>query len=456
MPYTYEKTDDGYDVFKDGEKVGHVEGSKEDLDKYLAALHASEDKEAVLAEKQLSLEQIRDKIRRFANESTQDEDDYFFIEETYPDFAIVCNGTDRFSIYFTMIEGDFVITDVVPVVRTYVPLENTKNFLQRAKEFFGAKKQPEGFQVRKEADGRYRWIAVSSTAHRDRDKQIISTKALQRDVEQLDEIGDYGHLNYWHVPELIIGNCDFRMLEGRMLIESGTIFDEKVATALSKEKHKVSIEFYHPVDEPDKEGVFHTIITKGRAVLPPGYEANPFTTVKGVYHEMDNEQKTKKFVQLLGGDEEAQELVGSILKDAQEIQKDADLVADFKETEEPVEEPVVEEEVVEEPQFDPEAIKEALKEFVQTAIEEKLQVFVEAQKEAEQSKVEDYTEALKEVARRLKTLEDDMPAIAKQYVASADKDTIVQEDDPAMKSVSKESETDPIFDLMKNLKIGEV
>ena len=43
MPYTHEKVGDEYEVYKNGKKVGSTKGTKEALDKYLAALHIHAD-----------------------------------------------------------------------------------------------------------------------------------------------------------------------------------------------------------------------------------------------------------------------------------------------------------------------------------------------------------------------------------------------------------------------------
>ena len=43
MPYTHKKVGDKYVVYKNGKKVGSTKGTKEALDKYLAALHIHAD-----------------------------------------------------------------------------------------------------------------------------------------------------------------------------------------------------------------------------------------------------------------------------------------------------------------------------------------------------------------------------------------------------------------------------
>jgi 2'-5' RNA ligase len=86
--------------------------------------------------------------------------------------------------------------------------------------------------VYKEAStGKYRWLTVTSTAYRDRDRQIVSTKALQQAVAKMDARGNYGPARWWHVPGLDIGDCDVSMIRGRTLIESGTFRDNRIGQA---------------------------------------------------------------------------------------------------------------------------------------------------------------------------------------------------------------------------------
>jgi hypothetical protein len=83
------------------------------------------------------------------------------------------------------------------------------------------------FAVFKDKSGGYRWVMLSSNAFRDRDHEIVSTKALSADVARADGDQQYGPLRWWHVgipfgPGLDLGDCDFNAMVGRMLVESGT------------------------------------------------------------------------------------------------------------------------------------------------------------------------------------------------------------------------------------------
>lgn len=141
------------------------------------------------------------------------------------------------------------------------------------------KESSDGFMVYKSSDG-YRWVAISSTAYLDRDKEIVSTKALKQAVERAEATGEYGPLRFWHVPGIDIGTTDYQALsnDGKFLVESGVITDEAIAQSLMKRGKgwQVSIGFEHPRLEP-VNGVFENIRIFERSITPPGRAANPMT-----------------------------------------------------------------------------------------------------------------------------------------------------------------------------------
>jgi hypothetical protein len=139
---------------------------------------------------------------------------------------------------------------------------------------------PAQMTVYKSKDG-YRWVAISSTAYRDRDKEIVSTKALKGALEKAQASGEYGPLRFWHVPGLDIGTTDYQALsdDGKYLVESGIVTNDAVAEALMQKGKgwQVSIGFEHPKTEPDGDGVFENIRIFERSITPPGRAANPMT-----------------------------------------------------------------------------------------------------------------------------------------------------------------------------------
>ena len=198
------------------------------------------------------------------------------------------------------------------------------------------------FTVMKQADGRYRWVLFSSNAFRDRVGEIVSQKALEGDVELTDKLGDYGPLRWWHVggyeftdakdyttyratPGLDIGDCDFRMVSGKMLIESGTFRDDALAEALEPvaSKFQASIYFAHPNVEPDEDGVFTHIKSLERSLLPKGKACNRFTKFL-VEKENDDMATLKEKIEAFVGLLKDKDLADSILNQANIVEKEAE------------------------------------------------------------------------------------------------------------------------------------
>jgi hypothetical protein len=165
------------------------------------------------------------------------------------------------------------------------------------------------FTVFKDARGAYRWLAISSTAYRDRDREIVSRKALQGAVASGDRSGERGPLRFWHVPGLDLGECDYQATshDGRLLVESGTFYRPDYAMALKDRGagYGVSIGFMHPPDQPDRDGVFHDITIFERSITPPGKASNPFTSITTKESRMLTPDKEAQLATLLGGRESA-------------------------------------------------------------------------------------------------------------------------------------------------------
>lgn len=184
------------------------------------------------------------------------------------------------------------------------------------------------FKVYKQGDGRSRWVLFSSNAYEDRDGQIVSQAALEADVARADADGIYGPLRWWHLgapdasdkqapwgPGIDLGDCDYNAMQGRILVESGTFRDERVAAAVLEHADELgaSIGFWHPVDQPDDEGVFHDIARFERSLLPAEYASNPLTMLAAVHQEEDSMLKTKlqQLFNLLGDDKLAEAVIES-------------------------------------------------------------------------------------------------------------------------------------------------
>lgn len=149
------------------------------------------------------------------------------------------------------------------------------------------------FAVFKTATG-LRWLAFSSNGYEDKDKEIVSTKALGADVQRTAADGLYGPLRWWHIgdpdpanleapwgPGLDLGWCDFAAMSGPFLVESGTFVSDAVGEAIARKAKDLalSLGFFHPRSEPDADGVFHHIRRFERSLAPIGRVSNPLTAL---------------------------------------------------------------------------------------------------------------------------------------------------------------------------------
>lgn len=335
------------------------------------------------------------------------------------------------------------------------------------------KKELPALLVYKDAAGVDRWVTFSSNAYRDRDKEIVSTAALEADVIRADKEQNYGPLRWWHVgkpdpinqlpgPGADIGQCDFNAMHGRVLIESGTFSDPKIAQAVKEAAGtlQVSIGYFHPRTEPDSAGVFNSIKRFERSLLPAGRASNPFTGLS-VIEKSDGgtemiAEKIKAFAALLKDDE----LVSSILAQAEAKEKEAQaLLVDFKEADqeppaavaaEPPIEATKDEAEMEAPEIDeaelepvigdmtPDAFAGMLAEAMGKAMEPYQKELHEVQASVKTKDDTDAAlrEALELQAQTISTLKSQLDeltgsqprAATKGYRASQDADTVVKDD----------------------------
>jgi len=174
-----------------------------------------------------------------------------------------------------------------------------------------------GLRVFKQANGKYRWLAISSNAFVDGDKEIVSTKALNEDADRVDARGP---LRWWHEPQLDLGDADFGAMHGRMLIESGTFRSPEIAMRVAEKAKELSMSvgFVHPMSEPDSDGVFHNIKIFERSLLPKERASNRFTNFEIVEDKDMNEMKFKALKELVGD-----ALVEKIISGAEISEKEA-------------------------------------------------------------------------------------------------------------------------------------
>jgi hypothetical protein len=175
-------------------------------------------------------------------------------------------------------------------------------------------KETQNFFVFKDKLGKWRWLTFSSSSYEDKDGETIAQKALEQDVIRADQTGDYGPLLWWHIPGLKIGDCDFNMMMGRILVESGTFVNEFVAKSMAAcaKILGVSIGFkpFPPFRGPGR--VFTEITRKERSLLPDFAASNYLTKLFiGVNPQarLNMDEKIEALKAALGGGPEADDMI---------------------------------------------------------------------------------------------------------------------------------------------------
>lgn len=261
----------------------------------------------------------------------------YWIAEIFTDYVIVNANSKFYRVPYTKIGDDIKFSDDL---QQWQEVQEKKQWIDKAARLKAGARHSSTDQkalqaihdssvdlgascpmtVFKQADGKYRWVLISSTAFEDRDGEIVSTKAQENDIASLDKSGDYGVLRWWHVGRpyatkagdwrtwvagkgIDLGVCDFSAMHGRVRIESGTFNNNEVGARLKEVANdlSVSIGFSHPETEPDRGGVFENIHTFERSLLPRGKQSNYFVSIPIIEKEsnMDN-KKIAALKELLG------------------------------------------------------------------------------------------------------------------------------------------------------------
>lgn len=183
------------------------------------------------------------------------------------------------------------------------------------------------FAVFKTARG-MRWIAFSSNGYEDKDKEIVSTKALEADVQRTAEDGLYGPLRWWHCgnPDptdlaapwgagVDLGWCDYAAMSGPFLVESGTFISDAVGETIARKAGDlaISLGFFHPKSEPDADGVFSHIRRFERSLAPYGRVSNPLTAFYVPGANAVNQAQMQALKALLDGNPAAQGDIESLI-----------------------------------------------------------------------------------------------------------------------------------------------
>jgi hypothetical protein len=352
MPYKLQGKGKGFVVVDDTGK----EYSDKPVPKFIAArqmkaLYAAESGK----KKELSLSDQDWKIRKaFMDEYCQNdttgpmmpmgEKEQMWVTQVYADHLIFTKE-DRF---YTL---DYAQSkDGVTFGAEAQEVEPSWKLVPASKE----RKSPRSFSVYKESNGEWRWFLYSGSAFRDRDGEIVKAKALIGAVDRIDARGDadYGPLRWWHIggweypdgvekwetwkagPGIDLGRCDFSMVIGNMLLESGTFKTPEIGEAMAEVKELLggSICFSHPIGEPvNKE--YDNINLLERSLLPEPFASNMLTKLLVTKeNDMDLKKKLGALSAILKG---KPELAQQLLADADVIEKAAkDAGLEFKEVSE--------------------------------------------------------------------------------------------------------------------------
>ncbi len=215
-----------------------------------------------------------------------------------------------------------------------------------------------GFGIKDSADGPifYTW---SSNAFEDREREIISTRALEEYVKENDPNEFKGFFNYWHIPGTDFAAKKFQAVIGRILIEAGPFLNDANGKAAQKffnthprnhpdyaqEGWGASIEYKY-LPEELWEGVYDWVWITRTSVLPKAMAAN-INTVGGV--TMAKKQMSQEQINL-GRQMFGEEEFDQIINDAEDKTTLLERESNFKESdeEEVATEPVVEPETEEE------------------------------------------------------------------------------------------------------------
>jgi len=199
------------------------------------------------------------------------------------------------------------------------------------------------FTVFKSDDGSYRWIARTTTAYRDRDGEIITTKALETDAARMTATNQYGPLRYWHLGQpdpfdptapwgagVDIGDCDYSTVLGRTSIESGTFKSVDIGKAFANaaDEYELSPGFFHPVDQPTQAGEYEEIRRFERSVVPIKYgrASNLFTGMTVKEQKMDQneyERRMKAFAADMQSKGVPPEVAGAVVAGMEQADKSA-------------------------------------------------------------------------------------------------------------------------------------
>jgi len=159
-----------------------------------------------------------------------------------------------------------------------------------------------------EKEGRTYWVALSASAFRDRDGEIISRKALDYAVKFADRTGERGELRLFHLPGSRVGECLVSFREDCFLVEAGIWDETPLAQAAMKtirenpDRYGVSIGF---VFDPQyaHDGVFEDrVVVIERSITTKERAACPFTSIELASKEVSRMSVKDDLIELVGAE----------------------------------------------------------------------------------------------------------------------------------------------------------
>lgn len=200
-----------------------------------------------------------------------------------------------------------------------------------------------GIKVFTDSTGAKRWVATSSNAFEDLEKELFTTKALEEAVEHSDKTGERGPLLIFHVPGAKVGQCDVQAISGRFLIESGTFDDTPLGRKAVEhfeqnpdEAYQVSIGFEYIVGD-EQDGQYDWLRIKERSICPFGTAANPWTDFK-MLGEGDMDSRHREALEKFLGKELTEGIIATSERATKALEENGIRYKEVKEEEKPTEE----------------------------------------------------------------------------------------------------------------------
>ncbi len=191
------------------------------------------------------------------------------------------------------------------------------------------------FFTTKDKDGNDVWVALSGSSFLDREKEIVSRKAIDYGIAHGDKAGQRGELRLYHYPNSRVGECTFQMRQGNFLVEAGT-WDtssraQKTKEWIDKDPSEVGVSvgfFYNP--NRLVKGVYEDeVLFFERSILKKEHASCPWATVKTIQGGLKVGHKAD-LVEMIGEEETKAVLEGA--DEASKALEDQGIA--FKETEE--------------------------------------------------------------------------------------------------------------------------